>query len=86
MAAEIARLSVLSLGFLYRKNRAATPEGEGMYQTKGGPKPVFGRGVLREVVLPPLFCPPPPPPWRLLIISLRLNFCVDGKLFTLAAA
>ena len=38
-------------GFLYRKNRALTPEGGGK-RTVRGPKPLFGRGVIREVFHP----------------------------------
>ena len=48
--------------FLYRKNRALTPEGGGKRTVRGGgPKPLFGRGVIREVFHPPLFSTPP---WR----------------------
>ena len=57
---------LLCLGVLYRKNRALTPEGWKTYHTKGGPKPLFGGGVIREVFLPPLFSTPP---WRPLRIS-----------------
>ena len=59
------------------------------YQTQAGPKPLFGRGVLREVFLPPPF---PPPPWHSLsecfqnlsrmkapisCVSKRLHSCND---------
>ena len=49
---------LLSRGFLYRKNRATTPEGGGKSTVRGGPKTLFGRGVIREVFLPPLFSTP----------------------------
>ena len=49
---------LLCRGFLYRKNRALTPEGGGKRTARGGPKPRFGRGVIREVFHPPLFPPP----------------------------
>ena len=52
---------LLCRGFLYRKNRAVTPEGGGKRTVWGGVKPLFGRGVIREVFLPPLFSTPP---WR----------------------
>ena len=55
---------LLRRGFLYRKNRALTPEGVENVPYEGGPKPLFGRGVIREVSLPPLS---PPPHWRPLI-------------------
>ena len=41
---------LLSRGFLYRKNRATTPEGG--WKTlpyEGGPNPLFGRGVMWRV-------------------------------------
>ena len=50
---------LLSRGFLYRKNRATTPEGGGKPTVQGGSKTLFGRGVIREVFLPPLFPTPP---------------------------
>ena len=50
---------LLCCGFLYRKNRAMTPEKGG--EKGGGPKPLSGKGVIREDVFHPLF---PPPPWR----------------------
>ena len=47
---------LLCRGFLYRKNRALTPEGGWKtYRTRGGPKPPFGKGVFREVFHPLLF-------------------------------
>ena len=49
---------LLCRGFLYRNNRALTPEGWKTYHTRGGPKPLYGRGVIREVFLPPLFSTP----------------------------
>ena len=53
---------LLCRGFLYRKNRALTREG-GVENVpyEGGPKPLFGRGVIREVFHPPPFSTPP---WR----------------------
>ena len=50
---------LLSRGFSHRKNRATTPEGVENVPNKGGPKPLFGRGVIREDFLPPLFSTPP---------------------------
>ena len=50
---------LLCRGFLYRKNRALTPEGGGKRTGGGGPKPLFGRGVICEVFHPPLFSTPP---------------------------
>ena len=52
---------VLSLGFLHRKHRATTPgpRGGNVPDKGGGPKPVLGRGVVREVFLPHLLPPPP---------------------------
>ena len=48
--------SDLSWIFCTGKNRALTPEGGWKtYRTRGGPKPLFGRGVIREVFHPPLF-------------------------------
>ena len=42
---------LLCRGFLYRKNRALTREGGGKGTIRGGgPKPLFGRGVIREVL------------------------------------
>ena len=68
-------------GFLYRKNRAVTPEGGGKtYRTRGGPKPLFGRGVIREVFHPPLFSTPP---WRPLTNCLRVFWWDDLEMFTL---
>ena len=49
---------LLSRGFLYKKNRATPIGGEGGGKRTvrgGGPKPLFGRGVLREAFLPPPF-------------------------------
>ena len=52
---------LLCRGFLYRKNRAPTPEGGGgNVPYEGGPKPLFGRGVIREVFHPPPFFSDPP--------------------------
>ena len=48
-----------SHGFLYRKNRATTPEGVENVPYEEGPKPPSGRGVIREVFLPPSFFDPP---------------------------
>ena len=50
------------MDFLYRKNRALTPERGGKRTVRGqrGPKPLFGRGVIREVFFPPPPFPPPP--------------------------
>ena len=61
------------MDFRTGKNRALTPEGT------GGPKPPFGRGVIREVFPPPLFFPTPP--WRPLTAyfpkqeRMYLNLC-----------
>ena len=45
-----------------QENRALTREGGWKtYRTRGGPKPLFGWGVIREVFHPPLFSTPP---WR----------------------
>ena len=53
---------LLCRGFLYRKNRALTPERGGKRTVRGGgPKPLFGRGVIREVFHPALFSTRP---WR----------------------
>ena len=53
---------LLCPGVLYRKNRALTPERGGKRTVRGGgPKPLFVRGVIREVFHPPLFSTPP---WR----------------------
>ena len=50
---------LLCRGFLYRKNRELTAEGGWKtYRTRGGPKPLFGRGVIREVFHPSFFHPP----------------------------
>ena len=52
----------LSLGFPYRKNRAATPEGGGKRtRQRGFQNLFFGRGDLPEVFLPPLFFHRPMP-------------------------
>ena len=41
------------------ENRALTPEGGGKRTVRGGgPKPAFGRGVIREVFHPPSFSTP----------------------------
>ena len=50
---------LLCRGFLFRKNRALTPEGGGKRTVQGGSKTLFGRGVIREVFHPPLFFHPP---------------------------
>ena len=47
--------------FVQEKESNDTRGGWKTYRTRGGPKPLFGRGVLREVFLPPLFSTPP---WR----------------------
>ena len=44
--------------FCTGKNRALTPEEGGKRTVRGGPKPLFGRGVIREVFHPPLFSTP----------------------------
>ena len=57
---------ILGFSDLYRKDRATTPRGvENVPYEGGGPRPIFGRGVIREVFLPPYFSTPPP--WRPLI-------------------
>ena len=45
--------------FVQEKESNDTRGGWKTYRTRGGPKPLFGRGVLREVFLPPLFSTPP---------------------------
>ena len=53
---------LLCRGFLYRKNRALTLEGGGVQNVpyRGGvPKPLFGKGVIREVFHPLFFFHPP---------------------------
>ena len=47
--------------FLCRKTRALTPEGVENVPYEGGSTTLFGRGVIRDVFLPPLFATPP---WR----------------------
>ena len=76
---------VPSLGFLYRTNRAMTPGGGEAYQTKRGPKPVLGRGVLCEVFLPILFPPHGVLRWVLLVLTVlvfwsRWCWCPDSQL------
>ena len=44
---------------------------------EGGPKPLFGRGVIREVFLPPLFSTPP---WHALRDSLVVTLAIWGHL------
>ena len=60
---------VLSHGFLYRKNRATTLRRVELSQTQGGPKPLFWRGVLHEVFLPPFY----PPPHGVLRLKIRVK-------------
>ena len=68
---------LLCRGILYRRNRALTPEGGGKRTVRGGgPKPLFGRGVIREVFHPPLFSTPP---WR------PLNFIPQPPIASLVA-
>ena len=46
-------------GFLYRKKQSTdTRGGWKTCRTRGGPNPVFGKGVIREVFHPPLFFHP----------------------------
>ena len=49
---------------------------ENVHRTRGGPKPLFERGVIREVFLPPLFSTPPwrPPEFSLSFIQFQSNF------------
>ena len=72
---------LLCRGFLYRKNRALTREGGGKRTVRGGPKPLFGRGVIREVFHPPPFSSPP---WRPLIKSPRIQIASESDLQSLA--
>ena len=51
---------LLSRGCVQDKNRALTPEGVKKVPDEGGSETFFGRGILREVFLPPLFSTPPP--------------------------
>ena len=68
---------LLCRGILYRKNRALTPEGgDKTYRTRGGPKPLLGRGVIREVFQPPLFSTPP---WHPLNKTAGNNFDSIGS-------
>ena len=53
--------SALSWIFVQEKQSTDTWGGWTTYRTRGGPKPLFGRGVIREVFHPPLFSTPP---WR----------------------
>ena len=57
----LQRASVLLCrGVMFRKNRALTPEGGGKRTVRGGrSKTPSGRGVIREVFLPPSFFHPP---------------------------
>ena len=65
---------LLCRGFLYRKRRALTPEGSAKR-----PKPLFGRGVIREVFHPPLSSSPP---WRPLRIgAIRANRFAENPYF-----
>ena len=66
---------LLCRGFLYRKNRALTPEGGGKRTvTRGVQNPFFGRGVIREVFHPPLFSTPP---WRPLSVFSQVQKIAD---------
>ena len=63
---------LLCRGFLYRETQSTdTWGGWKTYRTRGGPKPLFGRGVIREVFLPPLFSTPP---WRPLRVGVIFPF------------
>ena len=46
---------LVRLLLFYKEKRAATPEGGGKRTERWGSKPTFGRGVIREVFLPPPF-------------------------------
>ena len=50
--------------FVQKKQSTDAWGGWKTYRTRGGPKPPFGRGVIREVFHPPLFSTPP---WRPLV-------------------
>ena len=52
-------LSALSWIFVQEKQSADAWGGWKTYRTRGGPKPLFGRGVIREVFHPPPFSTPP---------------------------
>ena len=52
--------------FVQEKQSTDTWGGWKTYRTRGGPKPLFGTGVIREVFHPPLFSTPP---WRPLNIA-----------------
>ena len=53
--------SALSWIFIQEKQSNDTLGGWKTYRTRGGPKPIFGRGVIHEVFHPPLFSTLP---WR----------------------
>ena len=52
------------------------------YRTRGGPKPLFGRGVSREVFHPPLFSTPPSRPIKILSgrIAKLQQWCCENTL------
>ena len=63
---------LLCRGFLYRKNRVLTPERGGERTVRGGgPKPLLGRGVIREVFHPPLFPPPHGVLWQMYLCHAK---------------
>ena len=72
--------STLSWIFVQGKQSTDTWGGWKTYRTRGGPKPLFGRGVICEVFHPPLFSTPP---WHPLICALLRAFtcfCVRLRL------
>ena len=75
--------SALSWIFVQEKQRL-THEGGGKRTVRGGgPKPLFGRGVIREVFLPPLSPPPPVASSELILTkSFTLGQLVPKFLYT----
>ena len=61
---------LLFRGFLYRKNRALTPQGSGKRTVREGVQNPFLGGVSFVRFSTPLFFPPPP--WRPLKLALRV--------------
>ena len=61
--------SALSWIFVQEKQSTDTWGGWKTYRRRGGPKPLFGRGVIREVFHPPPFSTPPWRPLRDRLVS-----------------
>ena len=75
--------SALSWIFVQEKQSTDTWGGWKTYRTRGGPKPLFGRGVIHEVFHPPLFSTPR---WRPLmtgfaVLQLPTEFRQDRNCF-----